>query len=180
MPGDAEPLSDTLAGVAAEYAHLVRSTARRRGLEDADVDEVMQEVRIRLWRALGSSERIASVNTSYVYQTAMSAVCDIARRRRNLMLEPVDTAAGDAALHTPGADHAFERRELGRQIEDALGTLAPAQRPVVRMYLAGYPQAEIQALLGWSEPKTRNILYRGLHQLRETLSGMGVRPGAVR
>ena len=179
MSGEATALSDTLAGVAAEYAQLVRSAARRRGLEDADVDEVLQEVRIRLWRALGSAERIASVNTSYVYQTAMSAVCDIVRKRRNLPLESVETALDHPALHTPGADQALERRELGRQIEQALGTLAPSQRPVVRMYLAGYPQAEIQALLGWSEPKTRNVLYRGLHQLREILSGMGIRPEAV-
>jgi len=45
---------------------------------------------------------------------------------------------------------------------------------VVRMHLAGHPREEIAALLGWSEAKTRNLLYRGMNDLRERLTGMGI------
>jgi hypothetical protein len=30
--------------------------------------------------------------------------------------------------------------------------------------------------MGWTEPKTRNLLYRGLADLRERLTSMGIGP----
>jgi RNA polymerase sigma-70 factor (ECF subfamily) len=45
------------------------------------------------------------------------------------------------------------------------------------MHLAGYERHEIAELLGWSEAKTRNLLYRGLADLREVLDSWGIRPG---
>jgi RNA polymerase sigma-70 factor (ECF subfamily) len=62
------------------------------------------------------------------------------------------------------------------RIEAALATLSDARRPVVRMYLAGYRQNEIEALLGWSEARTRNLLYRGLAELRAKLEAQGIGP----
>jgi RNA polymerase sigma-70 factor (ECF subfamily) len=55
--------------------------------------------------------------------------------------------------------------------------LPESRRAVVRMHLAGYERDEIAELLGWSEPKTRNLLYRGLADLREILESWGIRPG---
>ena len=141
----------------------------------------MQDVRIRLWKALGTGERIGTVNTSYVYQAAMSAVCDLIRRRRGDRKEPMDeTAESPGVQSLPAPDVGYERRELAQQISEALDQLTSAQRPVVRMYLAGCPQGEIQALLGWTEGKTRNILYRGLTQLRLALSRRGIGPYSAR
>jgi RNA polymerase sigma-70 factor (ECF subfamily) len=42
------------------------------------------------------------------------------------------------------------------------------------MHLAGYAREEIAQLLGWSEAKTRNLLYRGLADLRERLTARGI------
>jgi RNA polymerase sigma-70 factor (ECF subfamily) len=42
------------------------------------------------------------------------------------------------------------------------------------MHLAGYPRQEIADLLGWSEAKTRNLLYRGLDDLRSRLTARGI------
>ena len=92
-------------------------------------------------------------------------------------MEDDRTAARGAVI--PGPDAALDRRELAREIGHALEQLNPAQRPVVRMYLAGYPQAEIEQLLGWTEAKTRNVLYRGLAQLRLMLSQKGIGPHTV-
>ena len=58
--------------------------------------------------------------------------------------------------------------------------LAESRRAVVRMHLAGYERAEIGDLLGWSEAKTRNLLYRGLADLRQILDSWGIRPGGTR
>jgi RNA polymerase sigma-70 factor (ECF subfamily) len=44
------------------------------------------------------------------------------------------------------------------------------------MYLAGYNSTEIGALMGWTEAKARNLLYRGLAELRERLAEVGLAP----
>ena len=44
----------------------------------------------------------------------------------------------------------------------------------------GYPQGrEIAALMGWTEAKTRNLLYRGLADLRQALTVRGIGPRAT-
>ena len=64
MRSPPDQLSSALESVVVNFAGMVRRVAWRTRLSDADVDEVMQEVRIRLWRAHqgddGASERIAS------------------------------------------------------------------------------------------------------------------------
>jgi RNA polymerase sigma-70 factor (ECF subfamily) len=70
---------------------------------------------------------------------------------------------------------ALAESELAGQIERALQTMQPSRRPVVRMHLMGHTREEIAKLLGWSEAKTRNLLYRGLADLRERLLAEGVR-----
>jgi RNA polymerase sigma-70 factor (ECF subfamily) len=80
---------------------------------------------------------------------------------------------------SPGADAPLDNQELQRQIGAAVDGLIPARRAVVKMYLAGYDRLEIADLLGWTEPKTRNLLYRGLADLRERLTEMGIGPEAI-
>ena len=48
----------------------------------------------------------------------------------------------------------------------------------MRLHLQGYHRDEIAGLLGWSEAKTRNLLYRGLDDLRALLVRQGIGPGA--
>jgi DNA-directed RNA polymerase specialized sigma24 family protein len=42
------------------------------------------------------------------------------------------------------------------------------------MHLMGHSRDEIAQLLGWTEAKTRNLLYRGLADVREWLVAEGV------
>jgi RNA polymerase sigma factor (sigma-70 family) len=171
-------LPQDLEEVLSHYAVLVRSVGRRHGLADADLDEIVQDVRVRLWRAQGSNETIGLVTSSYVYRTARSAALDLVRRRRDGREEPLeDRVEGTAAA---GPEMRLERKELGERIGRALNTLGATRRPVVRMYLAGYSGNEIAKVLGWSEAKTRNLLYRGLADLRASLTRAGIGPEGMR
>jgi len=55
-----------------------------------------------------------------------------------------------------------------------LESIAESRRPVVRTYLAGYGTTEIGELMGWTEAKARNLVYRGLADLRVRLRAMGI------
>ncbi len=177
MPEPLDPVSPELERVLLRCAETVRRVGRRHGLSPGDVDEVFQEVRIRLWKALASGERIGAAPASYVYRTAQSAAVDLIRRRRVKREDTIDVTrpSGEAVLGTnPGPDEAAEREEVLQALERAVGELTESRRPVVRMYLAGYRVDEIADVVGWTEAKTRNLVYRGLADLRARLTELGL------
>ena len=178
---DVSPALDSLMD---RFAELLRRAGRRRGLAEQDLDELIQDVRIRLWRALQTGEKISAVSASYAYRTAQTAAVDLIRRsraRRETPLRMVGDAAPADPVPTVAAPQLerLTRQEMTRRLEDALGELAQARRVPVRMYLAGYPREEIAQLLGWTEAKTRNLLYRGLADLRTRLAAWGIGPESV-
>ncbi|HUL69690.1 MAG TPA: sigma-70 family RNA polymerase sigma factor [Gemmatimonadales bacterium] len=178
----ADEASIALDALIARCADKVRLVSQTHRLDPADVDEVFQEVRIRVWKAIGESERIAGLPASYVYRTAESVALDFLRRRRarrDRSTDPIDTIAGLESQDTPGPDR-LAARELGDLIEQSLGELAEGRRGVVRMYLAGYGTEEIGATLGWTEAKARNLVYRGLADLRAALGRHGVGSEGIR
>ncbi|MGH7608013.1 MAG: RNA polymerase sigma factor, partial [Gemmatimonadales bacterium] len=102
-----DSMSLALESLLRRFGGLLRGIARRYGLSAADADELCQDVRIRLWRALASDEKIADVRASYLHRTARSAALDLIRRRRarreEPFAEPGDTGerpAGVAAVVT--------------------------------------------------------------------------------
>lgn len=178
----ADRLSAALEAVIDRFRVMVRSVGARHQLSEADLDEVLQDVRIRLWRADPEGERIGQLTTSYVYRAAHSAAVDLLRQRRARPAEPLpdehEEAASDA--HAPGPDHALEGAELEARILAVVDTLQPARRAAVRLHLSGYDAREIVRLMGWSEGRTRNLLSRGLAELRARLVQEGITTGGGR
>jgi RNA polymerase sigma-70 factor (ECF subfamily) len=178
----ADRVSSALEAVISRFRTMVRSVGARRGLSEVDIDDVLQEVRIRLWhacneRAAGGDEWIEQLGASYVYRTAMSAAVDILRRQRARAVEltdSLDDQPADLPATSRGPLAELEATELGARISAAVDELPLARRAVVRMYLTGYERDEIAELLGWTEGKTRNLLYRGLDDLRRRLTELGI------
>ena len=70
-----------------------------------------------------------------------------------------------AALRVPSVDRSDDG-ELARCFELALAHLPRNRRLAVQLHLEGYSRDEIATLTGWTEPKVRNLIYRGLDELR--------------
>jgi len=176
----ADSVSRALESVMARYSGVLRTVGARYRLPSADLDELTQEVRVRLWGALSSDERIDAVSPSYLYRAATTAAIDIVRRRRSSRGDSLDVV-DDAELSARRSPVTPERdatlRELGERVEEALQSITASRRPVVRMYLAGYGTTEIGELMGWTEAKARNLVYRGLGDLRVRLRAMGIDAG---
>ena len=172
-----DSVSRALESVLTRYSGVLRTVGARYRLPSADLDELTQEVRVRLWGALGTNERIDAVSPSYLYRAATTAAIDIVRRRRAARGESIDLV-DDAEVSARRASATPERdaslAELGQQVEEALQSIPASRRAVVRMYLAGYGTTEIGELLGWTEAKARNLVYRGLADLRLRLRAMGI------
>jgi len=181
MNTEQDRLSPALENVLGNFSGVLRHVSSRFRFSGSDVDELVQEVRIRLWRAHArdgeGSEKIAAIPASYLHRTALSAAIDLLRRRRARRADqmvPLEDDPGDLPEpRNPEGD--FEAAELTEQVERAIETIPASRRPVVRMHLMGHSRDEIARVLGWTDSKTRNLLYRGLADVRERLVAQGVR-----
>lgn len=157
------------------WGGLIRRAALRHGLTGSDMEEVVQDLRIRLWRALDRpNEKNPSQSSSYVYRAAMSAAVDLLRRRRAGPLgRPVDLELVSDTLPARGGnigdDEADQVAALGRALE----RLLPERRLAVRLHLDGKSREDIAELTGWNEARTRNLLYRGLADVKSLLDAKG-------
>ncbi|MEO8585263.1 MAG: sigma-70 family RNA polymerase sigma factor [Acidobacteriota bacterium] len=182
-PGSAERLDALLA----EHGRLLKSTVARvcpryLGIQP---DEIEQEVRVRLWRVL-ESEREITDPASYIRRVAVTASIDAIRRAKVRKEEPLmEIRPGDESGDVFGAPRALpdsapnpeaeaSAREIGRKVEAALSRIPESRRRVVRLHLQQFNTQEMASLLGWSEPKARNLVYRGLRDLRRELRAQGI------
>jgi RNA polymerase sigma factor (sigma-70 family) len=181
MTDPTDRVSASLEALVARFGRMVRRVGYDHGLTEADVEEVVQEVRIRIWKA--RADMIGELQAAYVHRTAVSAALDIIRRRRSATRFGSDDPEEEVAVTSDpalDAQRGLEVAELEAGVARMVETLAASRRPVVRMYLQGYSREEIAELLGWSEGKTRNLLYRGLADLRLKLEVTGLGPGGDR
>ena len=83
-----------------------------------------------------------------------------------------DTVA-QASNPDPGPSEIAEGDEFSARIEVGLAALNSNRARAVRFYLQGYNTREIAGLCDWTESKARNLLYRGLAELKQMLRGYG-------
>lgn len=175
MASPRDSISDDLESLVMRFARFAGRIAHDRGLSPDDLDELLQELRVRFWRA--RKDGLRDLSAGYVRRTAISAALDIIRRRRadrNVSIEDDLTGAPPLATLAAGPAELLDQSELVQRIARAVDGLAPPRRAAVRMYLNGYRREEIGELLRWSDAKTRNLLYRGLADLRAALLAQGI------
>ena len=154
------------------------------GRPGLDVDDILQETYIRVWRALSSGSNIQNY-PSYLHRVATAAAIDAVRRKRVRREEQAefrhqphdapDRALQCADIADPQAspEDAAGGTRLRGMMRAALRRLPESRRRAVLLHLQELSVLEIAGVTGWSEPKTRNLLYRGLSALRNDLRQLG-------
>ena len=165
------------------YGSFLRAAVRRFCPSSLGVaaDEVEQDARVRLWHAL-QRERNITDPASYLYKVAATAAIDAARRVRARRETSIDATVGPGlpsiVENLRDASRSPEQlagdRELRSRIDGALQRLPDNRRRAVGLHLQGFTSVEIGAMLGWTEPKARNLTHRGLKDLRELLRSEGI------
>lgn len=134
-----------------------------------DPDDIAQEVRIKIWKLLKSEKNITN-QASYIKKIVSSSVIDQIRRLRredgiyNLAREK-QIAEMDSAYRNEIAHY----KNLEEMLNRAVNNLIESRRQVVKLYLLNLTIDEIADHLKWSHDKTRNLLYRGLADLKKYL-----------
>jgi RNA polymerase sigma-70 factor, ECF subfamily len=133
-------------------------------------DDIVQNALMRVLPGIGRPGEQEPVRTSsYLWQAAYTATVDEIRRR---------TRRREVALEAPAVERPAAEADpnLGLEIRDCLGRLAPPRRRAVGLYLLGFEAQESARALGWRVKQMQNLTYRGLADLRRCLEAKGIRP----
>ncbi|HSK76335.1 MAG TPA: RNA polymerase sigma factor [Thermoanaerobaculia bacterium] len=184
--GRLEPESDspTGPGSGADYAELRDELARAvrrlcpRWLASR-AEDLVQVALLRIFELRQRSEQERELSSFYLKRVAYSAMVDEIRRLERRRESPLETDDGEPlplASESPGPEKLQEGREMGEGIRDCLGTLLRPRQLAVTLYLEDVSVVEAARLLGWELKHTRNLVYRGLGDLRRCLQGKGFHP----
>jgi RNA polymerase sigma-70 factor (ECF subfamily) len=132
----------------------------------------MQDVRIKIWK-LVHDERIIFSHASYMKKIISSSVIDHLRKfRREDGLFRREKQKHIGELRQSYSQDAASARIFENTLGKAVERLIDSRRQVVKLYLLSFNIQEISSYLNWSSDKTRNLLYRGLADLRKILKDM--------
>ncbi len=161
-----------------EHRPLVRRTARRiGGAAGVDAaDDIEQDVFLSLWRQVRRGAAI-EVPAGYLYRMTVRESLRTARRRR---AESCDVAQDETlCAGGPSPEDLLGRRMNRAHLTRALRRMPPERRLAAVRHLAGGSVAELMAETGWSYQKARNLVSRGLGDLKRTMSARLGAPAGV-
>jgi RNA polymerase sigma-70 factor (ECF subfamily) len=179
--------TERLERIVREYGSFLRKTISRLCPRDLGIqcEDIEQDAYLRLWRALEAERNIKNL-TSYIYRVAVTTTLDAVRRvkarreQQSLDAESRVDAPGTAVMSggmvgaVSSPSQAAHGSQILEQVLRALDRLPANRRRAVGLHLQGMSSTEVGAILGWSEAKARNLIYRGLDDLRRHLRAAGI------
>ena len=93
---------------------------------------------------------------------------NVAGEERDAAREPADPSPAASP------EEVARGRETWRKLKAALTRLPASRKYPVKLHLQGFTSDEIGRLLGFTEAKARNLVYRGLDDLRRELRTEGI------
>ena len=155
-------------------ALIIGTVARMLG-NNSDIEDVAQQVFIRVWKSATRYTPTAKF-TTWLLTITRNLVFNEARRRKRHPGITLDTQEGNESLSLPDQarsvpDEALLERELENAIDRAILSLPERQRMalVLRRY-QDKSYDEIADVLNLSVPAVKSILFRARSELRAALS----------
>jgi RNA polymerase sigma-70 factor, ECF subfamily len=135
-------------------------------VEPQDVDDVLQNVFVRIQRGLGDLRDTDKI-VAWAYQVARNAIIDHARHKAVRRHEPLERVR---SATTPEPDEESAARELAIIVGHFIAMLPEPYRDALRLTeLEGLTQAEAARRAGLSLPGMKSRVQRARVQLRELL-----------
>lgn len=161
-----------------QYGKLIAAMVRRVGRSASTQmrEDIQQRVLIALWKQLRRNQAIEHP-TTYIYRTAVRETVRMMREEANRAQDPIDDHAPAGLRAERGDPHSeLDRKEKMARIRAAIVEIAPERRVAVRAHLSGFDVTEIMGRYGWSYQKARNLIARGMADLRRILMENGLGP----
>lgn len=152
-------------------AHIQKYNLQKNGI---DPDDIIQEVRIKIWKILEDEKKIKNY-ASYIKKIVDSSVIDKLRKlKREEEVLSHERRRIISELKRHYRTEIFLDEDIKKLITQSINSLLESRRKVVKLFLLNMTIDEIAALFHWSKDKTRNLLYRGLNDLKKILREKGI------
>jgi RNA polymerase sigma factor (sigma-70 family) len=150
-----------------QWREPLRKFLRGRGsVRPADVDDIAQEVFLRLMRY--DRAQLVEHPQAYLYKIASNVAAEWAIRVRYARPHDPKWLPGLVADDEPEGE--VGQQEMQAEIERALLTLTPRQRQVLRLqFFEGLSRAETAKRLGATERSVKRALMKSYEELRNRL-----------
>lgn len=155
------------------YGSLVFSLAKKILVNEADAEEILQDVFVSLWKRARQFDPSRGSLAGYLLVLTRTGAIDRLRYQRARPSEALDVQAGDTAISS--CDYVTIEDARGR-VGSAILQLPPDERRVLELaYFEGLSQSEIAertgAPLGTVKGRARNALRRLRESLPKELGG---------
>ncbi len=158
-----------------KHQSLVAGTVARMLGSNSDVEDIAQQVFIRVWKSARRYVPRAKF-TTWLLKITRNLVFNELRRSKRHALVPLQTDPGGEEFplkdeKNPPPDTSLLETELQQAIEDAIMQLPESQR--MALILRRYEQfsyEEIAEVLDLSVPAVKSVLFRARTELRSRLS----------
>lgn len=152
--------------VAGRVFGLVRRVLR----DEAQSEEVFQEVMLEVWRKASRYDAALGSPTSWITTIAHRRAVDRVRSAQAAADREVKAARLDAARPFDDTAEAASSRFEQRQVRRCLGLLTPVQRESIGLaYFQGYSYPEVASLLGIALGTVKTRMRDGLIRLRDCM-----------
>ncbi len=156
------------------FSVFIRAHIRRFGLDRRGIDpeDVIQDIKLKLWKKYGR-EKNPVLRPSYIKRVMDSTLIDILRKIR--LQGEVVRPENQETLRRAGVlrEEWPEDAHFREKVKAVADTLRESRRKVVKLYLLDMTIEEIASSLNWSRAKTRNLLYRGIEDLKKSIAKKG-------
>jgi RNA polymerase sigma factor (sigma-70 family) len=158
------------------HQSLVAGTIARMLGSNSDVEDIAQQVFIRVWKSAGRYVARAKF-TTWLLKITRNLVFNELRRSKRHALVPLQTEPGAEEMPLPdqvarAPDASLLETELRQAIEYAIVQLPESQR--MALILRRYEEMsyeQIAEILDLSVPAVKSVLFRARTELRERLRG---------
>jgi DNA-directed RNA polymerase specialized sigma24 family protein len=139
-----------------------------------DPDDIAQDIRFKIWKVLLCEKNITNY-PAYIKKVVDTSVIDHLRKlRREQRCQNFEKRKCVAEMELFYSKELSFRKRLEERIGEAVESLIDSRRQVVKLHLLNFNIREIALCLNWSPAKTRNLLYRGMSDLRILLKELDI------
>jgi len=164
LSGDDEAFAELIR----RHKRKVASTASRFARDIQELDDICQDIFIKVYQNLGGFRGDAPFS-HWLMRIAVRTCYDALRaRRRERLNVPLDSV--DFALGGPSTEGQESARHAKFLLDRVMPRLKPEERLVITLVeLEGYSVKEVAGLTGWSESNVKVRAFRARHALKKLI-----------
>jgi RNA polymerase sigma factor (sigma-70 family) len=169
MPESIERIVEALAPLLNSELNILGHSA-----QSTDRDDLLQEIQLRIWKALRDKNGEIEFMSAYVKKVVFSVfINEVNRIRREKEL--ISVVSHQYRLENPGeAVCPGPDDDMRQKVIDSLAELGKTKQRVIRLRLLGFTFAEIGLINQWPLRKVCSLYYRGIGELKNKLNARGI------